>query len=290
MCVCVCMWVNGECVRVCVCVCVCVHVCVCVCVHVCVCVCMCGKIAYVHITVYIIRLCLQNLGLQLEYILAKEHADRLSVIDDIKDDNRRKELRTEDEEEDFLDEGISISVTVCLSISLALPLCLSVSVVLSCSLYFFLSIFHSFSFAFQFSQFSCLFHRYFFYQCGKKLYKYSDACYSVHLLIDPFILMCWLLSSSVDSSIYIGVLVTLFIYWLIHLYWCGQHIKGFRPEWCISTIYHAWDTPFWSGTLDIIKGSGPEWCISSMLYSLDIPFWSGTIDMVLKLFIRLFDS
>ena len=47
----------------------------------------------------------QNLGLQLEYILAKEHADRLSVIDDIKDDNRRKELRTEDEEEDFLDEG-----------------------------------------------------------------------------------------------------------------------------------------------------------------------------------------
>jgi hypothetical protein len=47
----------------------------------------------------------QNLGLQLEYILAREHADRLSVIDDIKDDNRRKELRAEDEEEDFLDEG-----------------------------------------------------------------------------------------------------------------------------------------------------------------------------------------
>ncbi|XP_076436361.1 protein unc-80 homolog isoform X3 [Babylonia areolata] len=47
----------------------------------------------------------ENLGLQLEYILAKEHADRLSVIDDIKDDNRRKELRTEDEEEDFLDEA-----------------------------------------------------------------------------------------------------------------------------------------------------------------------------------------
>ena len=29
------------------------------------------------------------------------------------------------------------------------------------------------------------------------------------------------------------------------------YIEGFRPEWCISTIYHAWDTPFWSGTLDI---------------------------------------
>ena len=26
-------------------------------------------------------------------------------------------------------------------------------------------------------------------------------------------------------------------------------IKGFWPEWCISTIYHAWDTPFWLGTL-----------------------------------------
>ena len=25
-------------------------------------------------------------------------------------------------------------------------------------------------------------------------------------------------------------------------------IEGFQPEWCISTIYHAWDTPFWSGT------------------------------------------
>ena len=29
------------------------------------------------------------------------------------------------------------------------------------------------------------------------------------------------------------------------------NIKGSRPEWCISIIYHAWDTPFWSGTLDI---------------------------------------
>ena len=27
--------------------------------------------------------------------------------------------------------------------------------------------------------------------------------------------------------------------------------EGFRPEWCISTTYHAWDTPFWSGTLNM---------------------------------------
>ena len=31
-----------------------------------------------------------------------------------------------------------------------------------------------------------------------------------------------------------------------------MYIKGFRPEWLISTIYHAWDTPFWSGTLDML--------------------------------------
>ena len=29
-----------------------------------------------------------------------------------------------------------------------------------------------------------------------------------------------------------------------------QHLYfKFRPEWCISTIYHACYTPFWSGTL-----------------------------------------
>ena len=28
-------------------------------------------------------------------------------------------------------------------------------------------------------------------------------------------------------------------------------IKGFQPEWCISTLCHAWDTSFWSGTLDM---------------------------------------
>ena len=31
----------------------------------------------------------------------------------------------------------------------------------------------------------------------------------------------------------------------------GDNIEGFRPEWCISTIYQARDTPFWLGTLDI---------------------------------------
>ena len=32
-----------------------------------------------------------------------------------------------------------------------------------------------------------------------------------------------------------------------------EQTEGFRPNWCVSTIYHAWDTPFWSGTLEIIQ-------------------------------------
>ena len=32
-----------------------------------------------------------------------------------------------------------------------------------------------------------------------------------------------------------------------------SHIEAFRGEWCISSIYRAWDTPFRSGTLDMQK-------------------------------------
>ena len=44
----------------------------------------------------------------------------------------------------------------------------------------------------------------------------------------------------------------------------------FQPECCIFTIYHAWDTPFWLGTLDIYFGQFLKWVyfilvISSML-------------------------
>ena len=31
----------------------------------------------------------------------------------------------------------------------------------------------------------------------------------------------------------------------------GDNIEGFWPEWCISTIYHAWDAPLWLGTLEL---------------------------------------
>ena len=54
---------------------------------------------------------MQSLGSQLEFLLAKMHTNRLSVIEDIKDEDRQWELRVEDEEEDFLDDGAEM-VTV----------------------------------------------------------------------------------------------------------------------------------------------------------------------------------
>ena len=30
-----------------------------------------------------------------------------------------------------------------------------------------------------------------------------------------------------------------------------MHVKGFGPEWCISTVYHCRDIPFWSETFDV---------------------------------------
>ena len=30
------------------------------------------------------------------------------------------------------------------------------------------------------------------------------------------------------------------------------YIEGSRPEWCMSSMIHNKDTPFWSGTLDIV--------------------------------------
>ena len=34
-----------------------------------------------------------------------------------------------------------------------------------------------------------------------------------------------------------------------------KQIEGSQPEWRISTIYHAWDAPFWLGTLEIQQWS-----------------------------------
>ena len=39
-------------------------------------------------------------------------------------------------------------------------------------------------------------------------------------------------------------------------YWLGEvpvQLEGFWPEWCIFTIYHCRDVPFWSGTLNLLS-------------------------------------
>ena len=58
-----------------------------------------------------------------------------------------------------------------------------------------------------------------------------------------FLLVMWILR----------VLSCTSAYPVVHLMWsmCQRHIEGFWPEWCISTVYHAWDTPFWPGTLEM---------------------------------------
>ncbi|XP_036354476.1 protein unc-80 homolog isoform X2 [Octopus sinensis] len=47
----------------------------------------------------------ETLGSQLEYIMAKEYTDKLTVIDEVTDELRKRELRMEDENENFLDEA-----------------------------------------------------------------------------------------------------------------------------------------------------------------------------------------
>ena len=68
----------------------------------------------------------QNLGSMMEYILAKEHKDRLHILSDIRNEAKKRELRTADEEEDFLDEGGCLSVSVSLSVCVRLSVCPSI--------------------------------------------------------------------------------------------------------------------------------------------------------------------
>ena len=43
-----------------------------------------------------------------------------------------------------------------------------------------------------------------------------------------------------------------------------EYIKGFQPEWCISTIYHTWDTPFWLETLNMWQCCLNSWHFQSI--------------------------
>jgi len=53
--------------------------------------------------------CMQALGNHLSDILADEMADMSVIVEQVKEESRRKELRSNDEEEDYLDEGFAFS-------------------------------------------------------------------------------------------------------------------------------------------------------------------------------------
>ena len=63
---------------------------------------------------------------------------------------------------------------------------------------------------------------------------------------------------------------------LLHIVLGLAYFEGSRPEWCISTIYHAWDTPFWSGTLDFpFPTSACHQCRNAGLsLCWDLNFWA----------------
>ena len=54
----------------------------------------------------------------------------------------------------------------------------------------------------------------------------------------------------------VGALSVLFACLSTHLFdpcvWFYEQTNKNRPEWRLSATYHAWDTPFWSGTLDYL--------------------------------------
>ncbi len=51
--------------------------------------------------------CLQALANRLHDILEEEVEDKYAMVHNIKEETKKKELRSEDDEEDFLDEGMS---------------------------------------------------------------------------------------------------------------------------------------------------------------------------------------
>ena len=83
----------------------------------------------------------------------------------------------------------------------------------------------------------------------------------VVLAVDESALL-WVNSVDVVYVLYCALL------FLIHV---SNIIEGSRPEWSISAIYRAWDTPFWSGTLDMHLCNmqcSPIWFLSAKPFTL----------------------
>ena len=59
--------------------------------------------------------------------------------------------------------------------------------------------------------------------------------------------------------------------------------NGISEACYIVEIHHSAQEPAKcsvSPMVEISEDSGPEWYISSMFYSRDTPFWSGTLEML----------
>ena len=58
------------------------------------------------------------------------------------------------------------------------------------------------------------------------------------------------------------------------------HIEGFGPEWCILTIYHCKEIPFWLETLELWCVAGPSTVQTVVSVMLRMKVWLG-VDIIL---------
>ena len=93
------------------------------------------------------------------------------------------------------------------------------------------------------------------------------------LMTLPFSVWLWKTLGTVGCAMFCGTVPfsTSIIYWP-----CSEKmmtmtmtiIEGSWPEWCISIIYYAWDTPFWSGTLKMMMTLPFSLCLWKTLRSM----------------------
>ena len=92
-----------------------------------------------------------------------------------------------------------------------------------------------------------------------------------------FILFCPL--HNYDDKLSLYICPKLKIYTFIYLVVIVMSFKWNRGSYsCANSFISFYWLPI---SVYNIEGSRPEWCISSMIYSRDTPFWSGTLDMLL---------
>ena len=109
------------------------------------------------------------------------------------------------------------------------------------------------------------------------VFVYCMHMYSIHKVVTGYkIVILWMQRETLETSRVSPKTVKEMFY--IALKSVGiLHIEGSRPEWCISTIYHAWDAPFWSGTLNMLfvsaKYGEKQVQVSEIMIAKWVPFF-----------------